>query len=205
MMQMFQTKGLAGVLLLFPLVCDATSMVACQSDSLFNYMNLVGGCNAGNALLSNFTYSVTGNGANMAPTASQITVAPSSSGPLFAQLDFTSSPLWSLIGPAGGQGNNSYNAFLSFTVTAPATWGIVNVGLTATGLDQGGSAGKVIESLSNGTQLQVSGFPSTLTTLSDSGIEFVPISSVNVVKKIQLSNGQGQGNEWFVSEKCSWS
>jgi hypothetical protein len=113
-----------------------------------------------------------------------------------SRLVFTTSALWSLIGPAGGQGNNSYNAFLSFTVTALSDEGIRNVGLSATGRDQTGGAGKIVETLSNGKQLQVSGFTETLSTLTDPGVPFNAATSLDLTKKIQLSNGQGQGNEF---------
>lgn len=195
MMRMRGGMLLSTIVLIMPLVCKGSPTPACVADSLFNYVTLAGGCYVGNALLSNFGYSVSGNGADLAPSSTDITVTPSVPGNM-SRLVFTSTVIWSLIGPDAGQGNNSYNAFLSFTTTALTNEGIRNIALSATGRDQNGGAGKIVETLSNGKQLQVSGFAETLTTLTDPGVPFAAVSSLDVTKKIQLSNGQGQGNEF---------
>ena len=115
------------------------------ADSLLSSVTLAGGTLCpGDALLSNFSYSVSGNGADLAPSSSDITVTPSVYGNM-SRLVFTSTVIWSLIGPDAGQGNNRYNAFLSFTITALTNEGIRNIALSATGRDQNGGAGKIVE------------------------------------------------------------
>jgi hypothetical protein len=143
-------------------------------------------CAVGGTTFSNFDYTVSGSGADLAPPASDIYV-DFGNGPLM--LVFTAS--WYLDGQ--DVGHNSYNAFIDFDVLAPENFLITSVGLSASGYDTRGSVGKVIETISDGVNtysLKVSGFPLTTTTLSDS-LTFVGVPEIHVTKKIQVGQGNG--------------
>jgi hypothetical protein len=152
-------------------------------------------CAVAGTIFSNFDYKVSGGGANLAPIASDVHI-DFVNALLNPQLVFTADPTWNLDGPGLGRSNNSYNAFIDFDVLAPESFVISGIGLSASGFDAFGSAGKVIETISTGANtfnLKVSGFPTTTTTLSDS-VSFDGAQQIHVTKKIQLSNGNGQGN-----------
>ena len=152
-------------------------------------------CSVGGTTFSNFAYKVTGSGANLAPDDSDVHIHFVNT-LLNPQLMFTADPTWNLDGPDDGQFNNSYNAFIDFDILAPENFVVSGIGLSATGFDILGSAGKVVETVLAGVNtlnLQVSGFPETTTTLSDS-LSFDGALQIHVTKKIQLSNGNGQGN-----------
>lgn len=154
-----------------------------------------GSCSLAGTIFSNFTYKVTGNAEDLAPAAADVHIQ-FLNGFLNPQLVFSADPAWQLEGPEGGRSNNTYNIFIGFDVAAPGGSLVSGVGLSATGFDMAGSAGKVIETvvLADDTfELQVSGFPTIATTLSDS-VVFDGVPQIHVMKKIQLSNGEGQSS-----------
>ena len=179
---------LTGNIVANPLPADCTDGVSLASMAGSS-------CSVGETIFSNFAYKVTGNGANLAPADSAVHISFVNT-LLNPQLLFTADPAWNLDGPDSEGFNNSYNAFIDFDILAPENFVVSGIGLSATGFDMLGSAGKVVETVLAGVdilQLQVSGFSETTTTLSDS-LSFDGAQQIHVTKKIQLSNGNGQGN-----------
>jgi hypothetical protein len=197
---MVRTKNTKSLLIVLTVALAANVMADPLPGDCTNgasIANIASSCSLGGTIFSNFTYKVSGGGADLAPTADQVFIQFVNT-VLSPQLMFSADPTWNLNGPDGGKADNSYNVFIDFDVLAPANFVVSGIGLSATGFDMQGSAAKVVETVVSGSgtsQLQVSGFPTTTTTLSDS-VSIDGAQQIHVTKKIQLSNGNGQGNEF---------